>query len=161
MLTSLEIMKLFNGVFVGVCLFSVVNIVSGAGVAGETSTNGVHTVKQGENIYRISLMYGMSQKELLELNNLKDDKVKIGQKLIVKGVPKDVVADGKTVVNDKAKNSANDGVRKADEMNVNDVIGSAKTTTVSLKRFQRQSARIQSSLPTPRAKSPSLIPTIS
>ena len=42
-----------------------------------------HTVKRGETLYRIAKMYGMDVKALRELNQLKGNKVEIGQKLIV------------------------------------------------------------------------------
>jgi|CXWL01.1.fsa_nt_gi LysM repeat protein len=42
-----------------------------------------HTVKRGETLYRIAKMYGMDVKALRELNQLKGNKVEVGQKLIV------------------------------------------------------------------------------
>ena len=46
--------------------------------------NETYVVKTGDNIYRISLATGMTQKEILEMNNLKDEKIFVGQKLIIR-----------------------------------------------------------------------------
>ncbi|MCX8033977.1 MAG: LysM peptidoglycan-binding domain-containing protein [Thermodesulfovibrio sp.] len=43
-----------------------------------------HTVKKGENLFRIAYKYNVSIEELKRLNNLDDDKLRIGQRLIVK-----------------------------------------------------------------------------
>jgi murein DD-endopeptidase MepM/ murein hydrolase activator NlpD len=42
-----------------------------------------HIVKRGENLYRISLQYGMSVNQLKELNDLKSDDIEVGQRLAV------------------------------------------------------------------------------
>jgi LysM repeat protein len=42
---------------------------------------GYHTVVQGENLYRISLKYNTSVARLKQLNNLKDDNIRVGQLL--------------------------------------------------------------------------------
>jgi len=44
----------------------------------------VHTVRKGETLYRIARLNGLSVSELKELNGLKNNKLKIGQKLILK-----------------------------------------------------------------------------
>jgi LysM repeat protein len=44
----------------------------------------VHTVDMGETIYSISKQYGVTQSKIIELNNLKDNNIAVGQKLIVK-----------------------------------------------------------------------------
>ncbi len=51
-----------------------------------------HTVARGENLYRISLKYGMTIAQLKELNNLKSDDLNVGQKLRVTGEAKPVVS---------------------------------------------------------------------
>lgn len=52
----------------------------------------VHQVKKGETISSIALQYGISQREIRELNNLKGSRILIGQKLdIVRNQP--VVSD--------------------------------------------------------------------
>jgi len=43
-----------------------------------------HTVKKGENLFRIAKKYNLSVDELKRLNNLNNNKVSIGQKLLVK-----------------------------------------------------------------------------
>lgn len=55
----------------GVCLFA------------ETGYQ-THTVIKGDNLYRLSRQYGVAVKELMELNNLRDDKLRIGQILKIK-----------------------------------------------------------------------------
>jgi LysM repeat protein len=42
-----------------------------------------HTVKRGETLYRISKQYGTDVKTLQELNNLPDNNIEVGQRLIV------------------------------------------------------------------------------
>lgn len=42
-----------------------------------------HTVKRGETLYRISKQYGTNVKTLQEWNNLPDNNIEVGQKLIV------------------------------------------------------------------------------
>ena len=49
---------------------------------GEEGTT-VHTVQKGENLFRISQEYGTTIDEIKNWNGLKDDKIKMGQELIV------------------------------------------------------------------------------
>ncbi|MFC1815280.1 LysM peptidoglycan-binding domain-containing protein [Thermodesulfobacteriota bacterium] len=52
--------------------------------AVQSSKGSYHVVKKGENLYRISLRYGLKVKELLRLNNLEPGTViNPGQKLVV------------------------------------------------------------------------------
>ena len=54
-------------------------------VAGQPSEATYHVVQKGENLYRISLRYGMKMDELLRLNKLQRGAViQTGQKLMVK-----------------------------------------------------------------------------
>lgn len=46
--------------------------------------NDIHIVTKGENLYRISLKYGMTVNQIKELNNLQSDDIEVGQKLTVK-----------------------------------------------------------------------------
>lgn len=49
-----------------------------------------HKVKRGENLYRISKMYGMPLKEAVEINNIKDSRyIRPGQ--LIKIIPRPVV----------------------------------------------------------------------
>lgn len=41
----------------------------------------IHTVASGENLYRISLRYGVSMQSIQQLNNMSDSNVQLGQKL--------------------------------------------------------------------------------
>ncbi len=53
---------------------------------GETDSGyevGLHTVKKGENLYRISLKYNMTMKAIKRLNKLDGETVEVGQKLKV------------------------------------------------------------------------------
>jgi len=43
----------------------------------------VHTVEAGDSLYWIALTYGLSIAELKELNNLKSDVLRVGQRLLV------------------------------------------------------------------------------
>jgi LysM repeat protein len=43
-----------------------------------------HTVDLGETIYSISNQYDVTQAQIIELNNLKDNNIAVGQKLIIK-----------------------------------------------------------------------------
>lgn len=45
-----------------------------------------HTVKRGENLFRIANKYNISVEELKRLNNLNKNKLNVGQKLIVKKI---------------------------------------------------------------------------
>lgn len=47
-------------------------------------TTKYHTVKKGENLFRIAIKYNISVDEIKRLNNMNDNKLTIGQKLIVK-----------------------------------------------------------------------------
>lgn len=48
-----------------------------------------HIVQAGENLYRISLRYGMTVNQLKELNNLRSDEISVGHRLaIVPGTPR-------------------------------------------------------------------------
>lgn len=42
-----------------------------------------HTVKKGETLYRIAKSNGMTVKDIMELNGLKSNKIKAGQKLVL------------------------------------------------------------------------------
>jgi LysM repeat protein len=48
----------------------------------------VHVVDLGETIYSISKQYGVTQSEIIELNDLKDNNIAVGQKLIIKTASK-------------------------------------------------------------------------
>lgn len=43
-----------------------------------------HTVKKGESLEKIAKLYGVSPEDLKKWNNLKDDKIYVGQRLLVK-----------------------------------------------------------------------------
>ena len=45
--------------------------------------NKTHIVQNGENVYRISLKYNIKQDELTKLNNIKNNFIKVGQKLVL------------------------------------------------------------------------------
>lgn len=57
------------------------------------STSGSHTVKAGENLYRISLLYGVTTTQLMAVNNLvSSDQVYAGQELAIPGEGQAVAA---------------------------------------------------------------------
>jgi len=43
-----------------------------------------HTVEKGETVYRISKMYKMTPDEVVKLNNIRNNNISVGQKLMVK-----------------------------------------------------------------------------
>lgn len=45
--------------------------------------NTMHTVRQGDNLGRIAMQYGVGLQQLKEWNNLKSDRINVGQQLIV------------------------------------------------------------------------------
>ncbi len=47
------------------------------------STKKYHTVKSGENVYRIALKYKMSIARLKKINGMKNNNIRVGQKLLV------------------------------------------------------------------------------
>ena len=48
-----------------------------------TPTNKLYTVQQGDTLYNISKRFGLTVDALMSLNNLSDNNIKIGQKLVV------------------------------------------------------------------------------
>lgn len=51
-----------------------------------TTSNAVyHTVKKGENLYRIALRYGVSQAAIKSANGLGSNSIRVGQKLLIPG----------------------------------------------------------------------------
>jgi len=48
-----------------------------------TPTNKLYTVQQGDTLYNLSKRFGLTVDELMGLNNLSDNNIKIGQKLVV------------------------------------------------------------------------------
>ena len=100
--------------------------------------NETYVVKTGDNIYRISLATGMTQKEILELNNLKDEKIFVGQKLIIKKIKNNTdkqpnnpekqnteqkkpdIQTEKKDDNDKKNNNVNE-IKQKDEVNIKDI----------------------------------------
>lgn len=61
-----------------------------------------HVVQSGETIYRISANYHVSQKDLIEKNNIKNNNIFVGQKLIL---PEDAYLDNAQNSNSSVKNS--------------------------------------------------------
>ncbi len=49
-----------------------------------SSTTQIHTVSAGENLYRISLKYGVTIDQIKSWNNLTSDEIEIGQKIKIK-----------------------------------------------------------------------------
>ena len=48
------------------------------------AVDGIYTVKSGDNLYNISRRHHCTVKQLMEWNNLKNDKLRLNQKLIIK-----------------------------------------------------------------------------
>ena len=64
-----------------------------------------HIVQPGETIYRISANYHVSQKDLIEKNNIKNNNIFVGQKLIL---PEGAYIDNAQSGNGSVKNSLTD-----------------------------------------------------
>ncbi len=62
---------------------------------GLSAEDQIHIIKKGETLYSLSKRYGTTVDELKRLNNLSDNNLSIGQKLIVK---KDTVKPSKPIV---------------------------------------------------------------
>ena len=71
--------------------------------------NKTHIVQNGENVYRISLKYNIKQDELIKLNNIKNNFIKVGQKLVL---PHNAIINqvltNKQEANTTANNNTND-----------------------------------------------------
>ena len=71
--------------------------------ASPTPVNCVHTVVEGDNLFRVALLYGRTVEALQELNRLSGDTLAVGQELVVpdcevqppecNGLPDDVIFD--------------------------------------------------------------------
>ncbi len=103
-----------------------------------------YIVQPGDNIYRISLATGMTQKEILEANNLNDEKIFVGQKLIVK---KNAKIEEQSKRNDEQKkeeaqktqqekkDSNKNETKQRDEVNVKDVATTENNTFIGNSTF--------------------------
>ena len=58
-------------------------IVAAQDSVAQTSANKLYTVVQGDTLYSISKRFGLTVDKLKELNNMSDNNIKIGQKLVV------------------------------------------------------------------------------
>ncbi|RKR81141.1 flagellum-specific peptidoglycan hydrolase FlgJ [Mucilaginibacter gracilis] len=52
-------------------------------IISQTPTDKLYTVKQGDTLYNISKRFGLTVDELKALNNMADNNIKLGQKLVV------------------------------------------------------------------------------
>ena len=59
-------------------------VVGPDGTKYEVSADGYHVVKYGQTFYRIALIYGLTIKQLQDLNNMNSPAISVGQKLRVK-----------------------------------------------------------------------------
>jgi LysM repeat protein len=48
-----------------------------------TPTNKIYTIKTGDTLYNVSKRFGLTIDELKALNNMADNNIKIGQKLVI------------------------------------------------------------------------------
>ena len=113
--------------------------------------NETYVVKTGDNIYRISLATGMTQKEILDMNNLKDEKIFVGQKLIIRkhkndtekqqNQPEKQNIEQKTQdmqvkkSDNNEKNNNTSEVKQKDEVNIKDVAVKDRDTFVGNSTF--------------------------
>lgn len=76
-------MKLFRGLFSGWLVMSVL-VATISVCAAQSSDQLVHVIQPGENLFRISLRYGMTVDDLMAANNLSDPHtIYAGQRLII------------------------------------------------------------------------------
>lgn len=80
-------MKIFKGLLTIFHLFFLFNISWGQISAEKEIVNGkscfVHTVKQGETLYSLTKLYGVSEKDITDYNAGADIVIKIGQRLFI------------------------------------------------------------------------------
>jgi LysM repeat protein len=77
-----------------------------------------HTVKSGESLYNISKKYDLSVDELKKLNNLKSDKLSLGQKLVVskKGKKDEANSDNKKKKKESGSSAKTHTVKSGDNL---------------------------------------------
>jgi len=82
-----NIMKVLKGIVTFFMLFFLINIAMGQISSEKEVVNGkscfVHTVKQGETLYSLTKLYGVSEKDITDFNSGADIVIKIGQKLFI------------------------------------------------------------------------------
>jgi len=85
-----------------------------AGLAACVVTPGVyHTVKKGQNIYRISKAYGVEEEKLMKVNRLKDPaQIKVGQKIFIPGAMKELYVEPAPAEGESAAPTLVEGEKK-------------------------------------------------
>ena len=91
-------------------------VVSGNTVKQEVN---YHIVKEGETIYRIGINYGISQQELIKLNNITNNSIRVGQKLLL---PKNAKLKVENVVAEKGGSATQTAENSAKNANLSKVI---------------------------------------
>lgn len=69
---------------------------------GEDANKIYHTAKKGDTLKKIAKQYSISEKELKETNNLKTDKLKVGQQILVKNTSPNIEDSRKTFYKEKS-----------------------------------------------------------
>ena len=98
--------------------------------------NKTHIVQNGENIYRISLKYNIKQDELIKLNNIKNNFIKVGQKLVL---PDNAILDTTLSKEKETTNSQqqdNDANEKKEVKTTNTNTTKSKNILTNLKATQ-------------------------
>ena len=72
----------------------------------------IHIVENGENIYRISLKYNIKQSDLIKLNNIKNNFIKVGQTLIL---PENAIDNEKPVGTNEKADINNNNLKKEEK----------------------------------------------
>ena len=110
-------------------------------IRNNTSTDNIknnktHIVQNGENVYRISLKYNIKQDELIKLNNIKNNFIKVGQKLVL---PDNAILDTTLVKAKETTNSQqqdNDANEKKEVKTTNTNTTKSKNILTNLKATQ-------------------------
>jgi len=89
-------------------------IIISAGLAACVVAHGVyHTVKKGQNIYRISKAYGVEEEKLMKVNRLKDPaQIRVGQKIFIPGAMKELYVEPAPAEGESTSSTLVEGQRK-------------------------------------------------
>ena len=125
------------------CLLFLVAIFLLAAIVSCAPTGIYHTVEPGQNLYRISKAYGISEAELARINRVSDPKrLQVGQRIYVPGVtqPRQVTSSSVTKASPKVKSSTTAPVKAPSPLQAKK---KAKTeTTPSAKQSSSQLTKV-------------------
>ena len=107
--------------------------------------NKTHIVQNGENIYRISLKYNIKQDELIKLNNIKNNFIKVGQKLILPNnaiINTTLVKEKEAINNQQQDNKINEKkevkITNTDAVKSKNILTNLKATQTAVSEKDKQ-----------------------